>query len=108
MENEERIIEETTKSEKAPKPKQWSLSQIALFLLFLIVLLIPYIHWSHKADNRVRRVEKMRKEVKSLRAEFITLKSEIVGQNKQTDIAEKLKETGLKTPSTAAYKIEKD
>ncbi|MFT5158394.1 MAG: hypothetical protein ACI83I_002963, partial [Bacteroidia bacterium] len=40
-------------------------------------------------------------ELKELRAEYITLKSEIVGQNKQSDISKKLRELNIQELSEA-------
>lgn len=64
-------------------------------LVFLAFLTIPYIYNSHLTDRKFRKSEKIKTELNELRSEFITLKSEIVGENKQSDIAQKLKGRGI-------------
>ena len=64
-------------------------------LAFMAFLTIPYIYNSHLTDRKYRKSERIKAELIELRSEFITLKSEIVGENKQSDIAEKLEGTGV-------------
>ena len=64
-------------------------------LVFMAFLTIPYIYNSHLTDRKSRKAEKIKTELTELRSEFITLKSEIVGENKQSDIAKKLAHTGI-------------
>lgn len=59
-------------------------------LVFMAFLTIPYIYNSHLTDRKFRKSEKIKTELDELRSEFITLKSELVGENKQSDIARKL------------------
>jgi cell division protein FtsL len=70
-------------------------------LLFLGILCIPYIYISHLTHKKYRQSEKIKSELKELRAEYITLKSEIVGQNKQSDISKKLRELNIQELSEA-------
>ena len=64
-------------------------------IAFVGVLTIPYVYNSHQSDKKHRKSEEIKAEIKELRAEYITLKSEIVGQNKQSDVAKRLEHRGL-------------
>jgi cell division protein FtsL len=84
------------------KPDNWFL------VLFIAILAVPYVWFSHKTDRKIRELDKLNKSVKELRSEYVTLKSEIVSKNKQSDIVEKLEDTELKPLESAPYIIEKD
>jgi len=86
---------------KFKKPDNWFL------VLFIAVLAVPYIWYAHKTDGKIRELDKLNKEVKEMRSEYVTLKSEIVSKNKQSDIVEKLGDDALKPLEKAPYKIEK-
>mgnify|MGYP006928157132 CR=1 FL=1 len=64
-------------------------------LVFMAFLTIPYIYNSHLTDRKYRKSEKIKAEMIEMRSEFITLKSEIVGENKQSDVAKKLSHRGI-------------
>lgn len=81
--------------------KELSSNQILGLIVFIGLLAIPYVYNSHQSDKKHRRSEKVKSELKELRAEYITLKSEIVGQNKQSDVAKRLSDKGL-TPISEA------
>jgi len=81
--------------------KELTSSQVLGLIVFIGLLAIPYVYNSHQSDKKHRKSEKVKSELKELRAEYITLKSEIVGQNKQSDVAKRLAERGLKPISEA-------
>mgnify|MGYP000044174780 CR=1 FL=1 len=70
-------------------------TEMLKLIVFIGILAIPYVYYSHVADKKHRESEKVKNELKELRAEYITLKSQIVGQNKQSDVAKRLKDKGL-------------
>lgn len=82
------------------KPSVW-----IPYLLFLALLSVPYIYLSHRSDNQLRAIERLQKENKDLRAEYITIKSELMRSSRQSAVAEKLKEQGLVLPENAPEKI---
>lgn len=85
--------------------KELTSSQILGLIVFIGILAIPYIYNSHQSDKKHRRSEKIQSELKELRAEYITLKSEIVGQNKQSDVAKRLSDRGVKPISKAPINL---
>ena len=70
-------------------------------IVFIGILAIPYVYNSHQSDKKHRKSEAIKAELKELRAEYITLKSDIVGQNKQSDVAIRLETRGIKPISEA-------
>jgi Bacteriodetes cell division protein (FtsL-like) len=80
----------------SPATETAAYNNIIGLLIFMAFLTIPYIYNSHLTDRKYRKTEKIKAEMNELRSEFITLKSEIVGENKQSDIAKKLKHRGIK------------
>ena len=76
------------------------------YLLFIALLSIPYIYLSHRSDNQLREIERLRKANKELRAEYITIKSELMRSSRQSAVAEKLENQGLILPDNAPEKIE--
>lgn len=77
------------------------------FLLFLSALALVYIYLAHRTDNMVRDIEKTKKELVELRAEHITLKSEIIQKSTRTHVAERLQSRQVGEPDKAVIKIEK-
>lgn len=81
--------------------KELTSSQVLGLIVFIGLLAIPYVYNSHLSDKKHRQSEKVKAELKELRAEYITLKSEIVGQNKQSDVSKRLINKGLMPISEA-------
>lgn len=75
--------------------KELTSNQVLGLIVFIGLLAIPYVYNSHLSDKKHRKSEKVKAELKELRAEYITLKSEIVGQNKQSDVSKRLIDKGL-------------
>ena len=90
-----------TSTSRFKRPDNWFL------VLFIAILAVPYIWYAHKTDRKIRELDSLNRKVKELRSEYVTLKSEIVSKNKQSDILEKLEEGRLKPLETAPYIIEK-
>ena len=77
------------------------------YLLFLTALALVYIYLSHRTDNIVRDIDKSRKNLVELRAENITLKSEIIKESSRSNVQERLKEKGVKEPNRPIIKLKK-
>jgi hypothetical protein len=69
------------------------------FLLFLLVLAILYISNIYYAEQTIREIDDARKEIKELRYEFITSKSDLMSKSKRSEVAKSLQEEGI-TEST--------
>jgi hypothetical protein len=75
-------------------------------ILFVMVLGILYISNTHHAETTVREIHAIQAEVEDLRADYTTLKSDLMFASKQSEVARKVKEFGLKESLTPPYKIE--
>lgn len=72
------------------------------FLLFLIILFISNTFW---AQGTVRKIDKYKKEVKELRIRSISVKARLMDNTRQTHIAAKVKNLGLKESLKPLKKI---
>jgi len=79
----------------------WTLFRLMGLVAYITFLTIPYIYNAHRAENKIRKQEKLKERNEELRSEYITLKSEVIGQNKQSDVARQLEPRGLKELSEA-------
>jgi cell division protein FtsB len=75
------------------------------FLAFLFGLAMLYIYLTHRIDNIVRDIERTKKNLIELRAENITLKSEIMKNRSRENLEKRLESRGVKEPNRAAYLI---
>ncbi|MFZ6009134.1 MAG: FtsL-like putative cell division protein [Bacteroidota bacterium] len=74
-------------------------------ILFVMVLGLLYIGNTHYAEKTVRRINDIQAEVEDLRADYTTLKSDLMFSSKQSEVARKVKAYGLKESLTPPYKI---
>ena len=65
-------------------------------VLFVMVLGLLYIGNTHYAEKTVRKINNVQTEVEDLRADYTTLKSELMFSSKQSEVAKKIKAYGLK------------
>lgn len=75
-------------------------------ILFVMALGIIYISNTHYAEKTVRQINAIQADVEDLRADYTTLKSDLMFASKQSEVARKVKEFGLKESLTPPYKIE--
>jgi hypothetical protein len=75
------------------------------FIGLLCVLALVYIANSHQVYKNIRNINKIETEIKDLRSEYITIKSDLMFQSKQSEVARKVEPTGLKELRTAPKKI---
>jgi ribosomal protein S2 len=64
-----------------------------------------YIANAHTVEKRIRKINKLEYEMKDLRAEYITLKSELMYLSKQSEVAKRVEVAGLLELSSAPKKI---
>lgn len=82
-----------------------ALVQIMPFVFFLTGLIILYIANGYVAERTIRDIDKTNKEIKEMRAEYISAKTELMVKSKQTEVAASLAPYGIKESVTAPKKI---
>ncbi len=75
------------------------------YLLFLVVLAILYIGNGYFADSKIREVNKINNQLKELRSEYISTKSDLMFTSKQSEVAKSALQLGLKEPVVPPIKI---
>jgi hypothetical protein len=75
------------------------------FILFLSLIAIFYIANGYYADDKIRQVNKVSNELKELRSEYISTKSELMFASKQSEVAKSAEKIGLKEPIVPPVKI---
>ena len=78
------------------------------FILFLGLIAILYIANGYYADDKIREENKTKNEIKELRTEYISSKSDLMFVSKQSEVAKAVAPLGLKEPVVAPMKIEMD
>jgi len=74
-------------------------------VLFVIALGLIYISNTHYAEKTVRRINAMQAEVEDLRADYTTLKADLMFASKQSEVARKVSVMGLKESLKPPYKV---
>jgi outer membrane murein-binding lipoprotein Lpp len=74
-------------------------------ILFAVLLSMLYISNTHYAEKATRRIDKMQTEVEDLRADYTTLKADIMYASKQSEVARRVKEIGLKESLNPPFKV---
>lgn len=90
-------------------PEQYIKTQAVLhhlpFVLFCGFLTLLYIANAHTVEKRIRKISRLETEMKDLRAEYISLKSELMHLSKQSEVAKRVEVAGLKELRSAPKKI---
>jgi len=74
-------------------------------IVFVMALGLIYIGNTHHAEKTVRKINHIQAEVEDLRADYTTLKADLMFSSKQSEVAEKVKAYGLKESLTPPFKI---
>jgi len=74
-------------------------------ILFFLALGLLYISNTHHAEKTVRRIDQVQQEVEDLRADYTTLKSDLMFASKQSEVARKVKSLGLKESKNPPSKV---
>jgi len=74
-------------------------------ILFVMVLGLLYISNTHHAERTTRAINRAQTEVEDLRADYTTLKSDVMFASKQSEVARRVKDIGLKESLRPPYKI---
>jgi len=75
------------------------------FILFLTLLALLMITSSHQIDNKVQRISQLNKEGRSLRAEFVSTRSDLMKLKMESSISRRLAENGLHVSQIPPRKI---
>jgi hypothetical protein len=74
-------------------------------ILYVAAIMIFYIGNSHYAERTIRQIDKMKVEVDDFRADYTTLKSDLMFSSKQSEVAKKVTSLGIVESSQPPYKI---
>ena len=75
-------------------------------ILFVLFLGLIYIGNTHYAEKTTRAINAAQSEVEDLRADFTTLKSDLMFAGKQSEVARRVKSFGLKESLHPPFKVE--
>jgi hypothetical protein len=75
-------------------------------ILFVMVLGLIYISNTHYAEKTVRKINAIQADVEDLRADYTTLKSDLMFASKQSEVAKKVKDLELRESLTPPFKVE--
>ncbi len=78
------------------------------FVLFLSFLTVIYIANAHYAEKQVRQIQTLQKEVKELKREYNSLKSEIMFKSRLAEIGEDVEGLGLRKTTGRVKRIVND
>lgn len=74
-------------------------------IIFAMALGLFYIGNTHYAEKTVRKINHMQAEVEDLRADYTTMKSDLMFASKQSEVAKKVKPFGLEESLEPPHKI---
>ena len=74
-------------------------------IMFVMMVGLLYISNTHNAEKTVRRIDHVQTEVEDLRADYTTLKSDLMFASKQSEVARKVKVIGLKESLNPPTKV---
>jgi hypothetical protein len=75
------------------------------YTLFLLMIALVYIANSYYSEKTVREIDKIGKELKTLRSEYISGKSELMFNSKQSEVAKNVAPLGVVESTEAPRKI---
>ncbi|MBS1764131.1 MAG: hypothetical protein JSS90_04085 [Bacteroidetes bacterium] len=75
------------------------------FAFFLMGLSLVYIANSYVAEKNIREIDKTAKEIKELRSEYISVKSDLMFKSRQSQVAKEVEAQGIKQLTVPPKKI---
>jgi hypothetical protein len=75
------------------------------FAIFISALAMVYIANNNYTEKTIRNIETTKKQIKELRAEYISLRSELNQKTSQSEVAARLEPYGIKESVTPPQKI---
>jgi hypothetical protein len=79
--------------------------QQTFFVLFIVALSILHVYNAHQAEGMTRRKVMIENELKELKWEYMSIKSDLMMRSKLTDIKQILEPTGLICSPQPPFKI---
>lgn len=76
------------------------------YVFYVCVFMMVYIWNAHTSDKLVRKISKMKVEVNDLRADYTTLKAELMFKSKQSEVAKQVQSIGLEESMVPPQKID--
>jgi hypothetical protein len=74
-------------------------------VLFVMLLLVIYIGNTHYGERTTREINRAQSEVEDLRADYTTLKADVMFSSKQSEVARRTREMGLRESLNPPFKI---
>lgn len=74
-------------------------------ILFVLMLSLIYIGNTHYSEKTIRKINTLHTEVEDIRADYTTLKADLMFASKQSEVARRVKSLGLKESIKPPYKI---
>ena len=87
------------------KVLEQGLFELLPFSLYICFILVLYINNSYRAEGYVRTVSSLERELKDLRSEYITTKSLLMFQSKQTEVQALVASQGLEQSQSQPFII---
>jgi len=84
--------------------KEWVTGNL-LYILYLGLLAMIYIGNTYYNEKKIKSIERTKNELKELRYQYITTKSVLMFQGRQSEIAKRAQLLGLKETTMPPYKI---
>lgn len=75
------------------------------FIFFLALMAVCYIANGYYAEEKIRQLNNVNKDLKELRSEYITTKSDLMFISKQSEVAKAALELGIKESVVPPQKI---
>ncbi len=76
------------------------------YVFYVCIFMMGYIWNAHTSDKLVRKISKMKVEVNDLRADYTTLKAELMYKSKQSEVAKQVQSIGLEESMVPPQKID--
>jgi len=102
-EQKEETLPQTETTEQQETRGIWSWVKFGLVAFGLMLF---YIYNQHHANKALRTKDKLIKDLKELHSEKISLESQITNASKQSEVAKKVENSGLKELNVPPVKIE--
>ena len=74
-------------------------------IMFVMVIGLLYIGNTHYSEKTIRKIDAAQSEMEDLRADYTTLKSDLMFASKQSEVARKVKAIGLKESLNPPTKV---
>lgn len=86
---------------------KWVLSNLP-FVIFLGLLTTIYIANRHYSEKNIREIQSLQDDVDKLRWHYLSLKSDLMKESKQSEVAKAVKRQGLSNKGKHPIKIKLD